>query len=136
MGARLLQFTNQFTAYSFYAIELKLGRMIPDTNPHYRSELFFFIFARGAMRPRILKSSNRFTAYSFDAIELKLGRMILDINLLNRYDQDFLGTGEVLSISKSFAFVHVLLTRRRRNLFLFVIPQFRCIGVQTYTGEE
>ena len=67
---------------------------------------------------RILKSSNRFTAYSSHQIELKLSRMILDINLLSRYRQDVLGTGEVLSISKFLqtSFVHVLSSRSRRNL--------------------
>ena len=55
------------------------------------------------MGARLLKSLNRFTAYTIHPIELKLGRMILHINLLNHYEQDFLGTGEVLSISNFFA---------------------------------
>ena len=43
MGARLLQFTNRFTAYSFYAIEVKLGGMILGISPHtVRSRILRF----------------------------------------------------------------------------------------------
>ena len=34
MGAHLLKFSNWFTAYSFYPIELKLGRMVLDISLH------------------------------------------------------------------------------------------------------
>ena len=67
---------------------------------------------------RLLKFSNRFTAYTIHPIELNLGRMILN-NLLS-YEQDFLGTGEMLYISMFLptSFLHVLLSRRRRYLYL------------------
>ena len=71
-----LKSSNRFTAYSFYPIELKLDRTIPDINPHNRSELDFSISFQGA---RLLKYLNRFTAYSIHPIELKFGRIILDI---------------------------------------------------------
>ena len=43
MGARLLQYTNRFTANDSYVIELKLGRMIPDICPHNLAEPDVFI---------------------------------------------------------------------------------------------
>ena len=38
VGARLLKFSNRFTAYSTYPIELNLGRMILDISLHNRYE--------------------------------------------------------------------------------------------------
>ena len=75
-GARFLKFSNRFTAYSFYSIELKLGRMILDISPHNRLESDFPISPGGAVRARLLKFSNRFTAYSIYPTKLKLGTKI------------------------------------------------------------
>ena len=47
VGARLLQFTNRFTAYSTDAIEMKLDRMILGISPHNRSESDFPVPPRG-----------------------------------------------------------------------------------------
>ena len=74
--AHLLRSSNRFTAYSFYAIELKLGRMILDISLHNRLESDFPFSPRGAVGARLLKFSNRFTAYSIYPIELKLSMII------------------------------------------------------------
>ena len=47
VAARLLKSWNRFTAYSFYAIELKLCRMIADITPYNHSELDFSTFFQG-----------------------------------------------------------------------------------------
>ena len=89
------------------------------------------------MGARLLKSSNRFTTYSFYPIELKISRLILYICLHSRYEHDFLGAGGGCQNFRIFeleiwkdggrgkhtrsqtSFVHVPLSRRRRNLCLF-----------------
>ena len=43
VGARRLQFTIRFTAYSSYAIELELGGMMLDISPHNLAEPDFSI---------------------------------------------------------------------------------------------
>ena len=74
-----MKYSNRFTAYGSYPIELKLGRMLPDY--HSRSELDFSIsFQKGAVRARLLKYLSRFIAYNIHPIELKLGRIILNIS--------------------------------------------------------
>ena len=45
--ARLLKSSNRFTAYIFYPIELKLGRMILDVRPNHRSKPDFSISFQG-----------------------------------------------------------------------------------------
>ena len=47
MEARLLEFSNRFTTYSFYLIELELGRMILDVKLYNHSEPDFSISPRG-----------------------------------------------------------------------------------------
>ena len=84
----------QFTAYSFYPIELKLGRMIADVSSHNRSGPDFSISCQRGFWRRALQCSNRFTAYSSYPIELKF-RIIPDISPHNRYEQDFLRAGGV-----------------------------------------
>ena len=79
--ARLLKSSNQFTAYNFYPIEVKFGRMILDISSLDFSEPDFSDFLLGgAVEARLLRSSNRFTGYSIRPIELKLGGRILDIS--------------------------------------------------------
>ena len=56
MGARLLKSTNRFTAYSSYPIELKLGSMILDINPHNRSASHFSVPLRGSCEGVPLRS--------------------------------------------------------------------------------
>ena len=101
VGVRLFKSSNQFTAYNFYPIELKFGRMILDISPLDRSVPDYSISIQGRCGGRHLRSSirlqptvfmrlswnsirwywttdrYRFTAYSSYAIEMKLGRMIL-----------------------------------------------------------
>ena len=74
--------------------------MVLDISPHIHSVGFS---PEGAVRARLLKFSKGVTAHSIYPIELKLCRMIPYINLHNRYEQDFLGAGEGLRISKFFA---------------------------------
>ena len=53
---------NRFTAYNFYAIELKLCRMIQDISPHNSSASDFFRFTLlGTVGARLLEPLNRFT---------------------------------------------------------------------------
>ena len=62
MGARLLQSSNRFTAYSIYPIELKHCRMILDFSLHDVSGTDFSIFLPGALRGaplEIVKSIRR-----------------------------------------------------------------------------
>ena len=47
VGARLLKSSNQFTAYIFHLIELKLGRMMLDISPHNRFEPDFSVLFQG-----------------------------------------------------------------------------------------
>ena len=50
VGERVLQFTNRFTAYSSYAIELNVCGMIQDISPHNLAEPDFFdFFPEGAV---------------------------------------------------------------------------------------
>ena len=56
VSARLSQFSNQFTAYSSYVIEVKRGRMIPDISPHNRSaSVGFSVYPRRRCGARLLK---------------------------------------------------------------------------------
>ena len=72
----------------------------------------------GAVKALIVKSSNRSTAYSIHPIALKHSMIILGINLHNRYE-NCSGAGKKLRILKlRTSFVHVSLSRRRRNLYL------------------
>ena len=87
--ARVLKSSNQFPAYSFYAIELKLGTMILDISPHNRSASDFSILPRGCCGAAPHETPSRFTAYSSYPIKLKLDRMIPDINPHNRLALDF-----------------------------------------------
>ena len=88
--AHLLISSNRFTAYSFYAIELKLGRMTLDISPHNRSASDFSVsLPGGTVGARLLQFSNRFIAYNSHAIELNLGRMLLNISPHNRSESDF-----------------------------------------------
>ena len=81
MGKRLLRFTIRCTAYSSYAVELKLGRMILDISPHNLAKEDFSISSEEVLwGARLLRSSIRFAAHSSYAIEVKLSRMILEIN--------------------------------------------------------
>ena len=76
-----------FTAYSSCPIELKLGKMKPDINPH---KCWIFRFPSEGRWGRLLKSSNRSTACSFHPIELKLDSRILNIRLNHILaEQDF-----------------------------------------------
>ena len=74
--ARLLRFSNRFTAYSFYAIEMKLGRMILGISPHSHSESDFPVSPRGAVGALLSKFSNRFTTYSIYDLDSELHMMI------------------------------------------------------------
>ena len=59
-----------------------------------------------------------FTAYSSYPIELKLGMIILDVSLCG-YEQDFQaaeGGAQSFKIFLQTSFLHVPLSRRRRNL--------------------
>ena len=87
--ARLLKFSNRFTAFISVAIELKLRRMILDISPHKRLASVFRLPPDGAVWVRLLKFSNRFTTYSSHPIELKLGRMVQDIRPHNLAEPDF-----------------------------------------------
>ena len=111
--------SNLFTAYSIHPIELKLCRMIVDINPHNLGSGFFHFLKGGAVGARFLQFTKRFTAYNSYAIELKLGIKILDINLHNRHQQDIFGARGWAQNSSFLqtSFVHVPLSRRRRNLY-------------------
>ena len=90
MGARVWQFTNRFTAYSSYWIELKLDGMILDISPHNLAEPDFSISSQNMLwRGAPLEILHRFTAHSSYAIEMKLGRMILGNSPHNRSESDF-----------------------------------------------
>ena len=80
VGARFLQSSNRFTAYSSYSIDLKLGRILLDISPHNHSEPDFSIFPRGAVACAARKYRNHFTAYSSYSNDQKLGRMKLYIS--------------------------------------------------------
>ena len=84
-----MKFSNRFTAYSSYPVQLKLGRMIMNISPLDRSGRNFRFHSRGAVGARLLKSLKRFTAYSVHPIELELDRMILDISPLSYSKLDF-----------------------------------------------
>ena len=69
MAAHLLKSSNQFTAYNFYPIELKFGRMILDISPLDRSEAEFAFSFLGARLLEIFESIHRLQ-YSSDRAEL------------------------------------------------------------------
>ena len=113
VGVRLFKSSNQFTAYNFYPIELKFGRMILDISPLDRSVPDYSISIQGRCGGRHLRSSirlqptvfmrlswnsirwywttdrYRFTAYSSYAIDMKLVRMIVGSSPHNCSESDF-----------------------------------------------
>ena len=97
---RLLRFSNRFTSYSSYAIQLNLGRMILDISPHNPSESDFPVPPGGGVGTGLLEFSNRFTAYRIYPIEMKVGMVIPSYRSAQWYEQDFLGAGEGLRILK------------------------------------
>ena len=55
MSARLLKFSNRFTSYNSYAIELKLGRMILDMDLLNCYEQDFLDAGGGAQRFKVFR---------------------------------------------------------------------------------
>ena len=62
VGARRLQFTIRFTAYSSYAIELELGRMVLNISPLDRSVSDCSISVRGRA-PSNLQTNSQHTIF-------------------------------------------------------------------------
>ena len=54
VGARLLKFSNRFTAYSSDPIDLKFGMVILDINLHNRYEQDFLGAREGSRIPKVL----------------------------------------------------------------------------------
>ena len=88
-GARLLQFTNRFTACSSYPIELKLGRMVLDISPLDRSASDCSISPRGAVGGAHFEIFKPIHSLKFYLIELKFSRKVLDLSPLDRSEPDF-----------------------------------------------
>ena len=83
MGAHIFKYPNQFTAYNFYPIELKFGRMILDISRLDRSEPDFRFPSRGRCGGAPLE------IFKLQPIELELERMKVDMSLLNHSKLDF-----------------------------------------------
>ena len=86
--ARVLKFSNRFTVYRSYPIELEFGRMIIVISPHNRSESGFSICPTGQCRGAPLDIFKSIHSLHFYPIELKLFRMILDDSSLDLSEPD------------------------------------------------